>query len=56
MHKSSFKGYTNLIVFCDGGVSGVTMERPSFKETKNFSAYIPKMTIDGYIINFDDAE
>lgn len=26
------KGYTNLIYFCDDGVSGVTMNRPEFNE------------------------
>lgn len=28
------KGYTNLLVFCDDGISGVTMERPQFIEMK----------------------
>ena len=28
------KGYTNLLVFCDDGISGVTMERPDFIEMK----------------------
>lgn len=26
------KGYTNLLIFCDDGISGVTMERPGYKE------------------------
>ena len=26
------KGYTNIIVFCDDGVSGVTMNRPEFNK------------------------
>ena len=26
------KGYTNLVHFCDDGVSGVTMNRPQFNE------------------------
>lgn len=25
------KGYTNLLIFCDDGISGVTMERPGYK-------------------------
>ena len=26
------KGYTNLLTYCDDGISGVTMERPSYKQ------------------------
>lgn len=26
------KGYTNIVVFCDDGISGVTMNRPEFNE------------------------
>ena len=26
------KGYTNLLIFCDDGISGVTMERPGYKD------------------------
>ena len=26
------KGYTNIVVFCDDGVSGVTMNRPEFNK------------------------
>ena len=26
------KGYTNISVFCDDGISGVTMNRPEFKK------------------------
>ena len=24
------KGYTNIVIFCDDGISGVTMNRPDF--------------------------
>ena len=24
------KGYTNLLIFCDDGISGVTMDRPDY--------------------------
>ena len=26
------KGYTNLLTYCDDGISGVTMERPGYKQ------------------------
>ncbi len=26
------KGYTNLLTYCDDGISGVTMDRPSYKQ------------------------
>ena len=29
------KGYTNISVFCDDGISGVTMNRPEFKKSGN---------------------
>ena len=26
------KGYTNLLTYCDDGISGVTMDRPGYKQ------------------------
>lgn len=56
------KGYTNLLIFCDDGISGVTMERPGYKamieaiENNKISAVFIKTFQDWTVIILRSAD